>query len=56
MDAEASPTVEVSVPDNWQSATAGGNTYEVLKGNDGTSYVLVDIVPDSGVVTLSAGN
>ena len=45
-------TVKVSVPDNWQSATDGADTYEVLKDSNGVSYVLVDIVPDSGVVTL----
>ena len=45
-------TVKVSVPDNWQSATDGSAAYEVLKDSNGVSYVLVDIVPDSGVVTL----
>ena len=49
-------TVKVSVPDNWQSATDGADTYEVLKDSNGVSYVLVDIVPDSGAVTLSERN
>ena len=49
-------TVKVSVPDSWQSAVSGGSTYEVIRSADGTSYVLVDIVPDSGTVTLVQGN
>ena len=49
-------TVKVSVPDSWSVAVCGGDTYEVIKAEDGTSYVLIDIVPDSGTVTLTQGN
>ena len=49
-------TVKVGVPASWASATASGNTLEVYTDTDGSFYVLVDIVPDSGVVTLSATN
>ena len=49
-------TVKVSVPDSWSVVACGGDTYEVIKSEDGTSYVLIDIVPDSGTVTLTQGN
>ena len=49
-------TVKVNVPASWASAEAGGATYEVHTDTDGSCYVLVDIIPDSGVVTLTAGN
>ena len=49
-------TVKVNVPVSWASAEAGGVTYEVHTDTDGSCYVLVDIVPDSGVVTLSVTN
>lgn len=49
-------TVKVSVPDSWTGATSGDATYEVKKAEDGSSYVLIDIVPDSGTVTLTASN
>ena len=37
-------------------AVCGTEAYEVIKAEDGTSYVLIDIVPDSGTVTLTQGN
>ncbi|MBQ3017307.1 MAG: DUF4886 domain-containing protein [Clostridia bacterium] len=49
-------TVKVSVPDSWSVAVCGTEAYEVIKAEDGTSYVLIDIVPDSGTVTLTQGN
>ena len=49
-------TVKVSVPDEWTKVTSGDSIYDVIKGSDGVSYVLVDIVPDSGIVTLSEAN
>lgn len=49
-------TVKVSVPDSWSVAVCSGEAYEVIKAEDGTSYVLIDIVPDSGTVTLTQGN
>lgn len=49
-------TVKVNVPVSWASAEAGGVTYEVHTDTDGSCYVLVDIVPDSGTVTLTAAN
>lgn len=45
-------TVKVSVPATWESASVNGNTLEVHKNADGSSYVYVNIVPDSGTVTL----
>lgn len=47
-------TVKVAVPASWAAAEANGKTLEVYTAEDGTFYVLVDIVPDSGVVTLTA--
>ena len=49
-------TVKVSVPDTWTSVNVGGDTYNVLKDENGASYVLVDIVPDSGTVTVTEAN
>lgn len=49
-------TVKVSVHDSWSVAVCSGEAYEVIKAEDGTSYVLIDIVPDSGTVTLTQGN
>lgn len=44
-------TVKISVPDDWQTASANGNTLTV-KGENGAKYVLVDILPDSGIVSV----
>ena len=49
-------TVKVTVPANWAAAEANGETYEVMVDEDGTCYVLIDILPDSGTVTLNAKN
>ena len=47
-------TVKVSVPSNWASAEANGKVLEVMTDADSSAYVLVNIVPDSGSVTLTA--
>ena len=47
-------TVKVSVPATWTSAISGSEILEVHKNSDGSAYVYVNIVPDSGVVTVSA--
>ena len=49
-------TVKVSVPASWASAEANGEALEVYTAENGTNYVLVNIVPDSGTVTLNASN
>lgn len=41
-------TVKVSIPDSWEGATVGGETLEI-KGEAGARYVLVNILPDSGL-------
>lgn len=48
-------TVKVTVPDNWTSAKLGTNALTVHTGEGGAKYVLVNIVPDSGEVTVSKG-
>ena len=47
-------TVKVTIPANWAAVEVNGDTLEVYADQDGSSYVLVDIVPDSGTVTLNA--
>ena len=45
-------TIKVSVPATWESAEVGGKTLEVYSNADGSAYVYVNIVPDSGTVTI----
>ncbi len=45
-------TVKVTVPATWSGITVNGESLEIARNSDGTGYVLVNIVPDSGVVTL----
>ena len=47
-------TVEVKVPATWGCAFANGNYYEI-RNNGSYNYILIDIVPDSGTVTISRG-
>ena len=47
-------TVKVSVPATWNSATTGSENLEIHRNADGSAYVYVNIVPDTGVVTVSA--
>ena len=47
-------TVKVSVPATWTSATTGSKTLQIHRNSDGSAYVYVNIVPDTGVVTISA--
>ncbi|MBO7303251.1 MAG: hypothetical protein J6U68_03595, partial [Clostridia bacterium] len=47
-------TVEVKVPSDWGTAISGGNRYEV-RSNGEYNYILIDIVPDSGTVTIARG-
>ncbi|MBR2466172.1 MAG: polysaccharide deacetylase family protein [Clostridia bacterium] len=49
-------TVKVSVDDSWTSVVAAqGSETEVLEvmGEAGAKYVLVNVLPDSGIVTLT---
>ena len=49
-------TVKVTVPNAWKSCIVnGGEAIDVMVDESGASYVYVDIVPDSGVVTLVEG-
>ena len=48
-------TVKISVPASWGSVIYNGESIEVARNSDGTGYVLVDIVPDSGTVSLVKG-
>lgn len=47
-------TVKVSVPATWTSAIYGSEILEVHRNSDGSAYVYVNIVPDIGVVSISA--
>jgi hypothetical protein len=47
-------TVKVSVPATWTSAKYGSEILRIHRNVDGSAYVYVNIVPDSGVVTVSA--
>lgn len=47
-------TVKLKVPSTWRSATADGVTYEILDNGE-YNYILIDIVPDSGAVTVTEG-
>ena len=46
-------TVKVAVPASWAAAEANGETLEVYTAEDGSFYVLINIVPDSGEVSIS---
>jgi hypothetical protein len=48
-------TVKVNVPAIWESAKVGSEDLTVYKNADGTSYVYVNIVPDSGTVEITEG-
>ena len=48
-------TVKVNVPFNWESAKVGGDTLEVHRADDGSAFVYVNIVPDSGTVAITKG-
>jgi len=45
-------TVKVSVPATWESAMANGTALEIHKNTDGSSYVYVNVIPDTGMVTV----
>ena len=48
-------TVKVSVPTSWNECLVNGSeTVSVITDASGNSYVYVNIVPDSGVVTIVA--
>jgi hypothetical protein len=48
-------TVKVSVPSIWDTATVNGQTLEIHRNADGTSFVYVNIVPDTGAVEVIGG-
>lgn len=45
-------TVKVTVPDEWVSARIGDTVLTVRTDDNGSSYVLANIVPDSGTVDI----
>ena len=47
-------TVKVPVSDSWDSVLCNGESLEI-KGTVGAKYVLVNVVPDSGIVYLING-
>lgn len=48
-------TVKVTVPASWTSAKLGSSNLTVNTDSTGAKYVLVNIVPDSGEVTVTRG-
>ena len=49
-------TVKVSVPPTWSTASHNGTALTVYENEDGTHYVLVDLVPDQGTAEITKGN
>ena len=49
-------TVKVNLPDGWESAEVGGKSCEIFRNEDGSAYVLVDIVPDTECAVITQGN
>ena len=47
-------TVKVTVPTGWTECIVGDKTVEVMVDENGESFVYVNIVPDSGVVTITS--
>jgi len=45
-------TVKVSVPSIWDTATVNGTALEIHKAADGSSFVYVNIVPDTGAIDI----
>ena len=45
-------TVKIAVPDDWESTKLSTGEILEVKGDADAKYVLVNIVPDSGIVTL----
>ena len=46
-------TVKVTVPSAWEACIVNGEEIKVLTAENGISYVLVDVVPDSGDVQIA---
>ncbi len=40
-------TVKVPIPTTWESAVSGESTYEIVKCDDGTQFVYVNIAPNT---------
>jgi len=49
-------TVKVNIPAWWSSAFSNGVSYEIMRSSDGSAYILIDIVPDTGDVMITNGN
>lgn len=49
-------TVKVNLPEGWESAVCGGKSCEIFRNEDGSAYVLVDIVPDTECAVITQGN
>ena len=48
-------TVKVNVPAIWDTVTVGGESLEMHRNADGTAFVYVNIVPDTGAVEIIGG-
>jgi len=46
-------TVKVTVPSRWKSCMVNGGELEIKTDENGTSFVYLNIVPDSGTVEIS---
>ena len=46
-------TVKVKVPGVWNSVNVNGKVIRVMTDNDGSQFIYVDIVPDSGSVEIT---
>ena len=44
------------IPEDWESAYVGGEECEIFRNEDGSAYVLVDVVPDSSSVVITQGS
>ena len=52
----AALTVKVSVPSTWSAASYNGTALTVYENEDGSHYVLVDLVPDRGTAEITKAN
>ena len=48
-------TVKVAVPAIWDTATVNGEALEIHTAEDGSCFVYVNIVPDTGAVEIIGG-
>ena len=49
-------TVKVYVPGTWESAQMNGEALEIHRDESGNAFVYANIIPDSGVKTITEAN